>query len=60
MKPVNTMSFVRQCEPRSEPADKILFETARKQLALENGDVTCENNVIAVKDTDNYLIPERR
>ena len=30
------MNFVRQCEPRSESVDKILFETTKKQLALVN------------------------
>ena len=36
MKSVNIMNFVRQCEPRSESVDKILFETTKKQLALVN------------------------
>ena len=36
MKSINVMNFVRQCEPRSEEVDKILFETTKKQLALVN------------------------
>ena len=36
IKSVNIMNFARQCEPRSESVDKILFETTGKQLALVN------------------------
>ena len=36
MKSVNIMNFARQCEPRNESVDKVLFETTKKQLALVN------------------------
>ena len=34
MKSVNIMNFARQCEPRSEEVDNLLFETTKKQLEL--------------------------
>ena len=36
MKIVNVMNFVRQCEPRFENADPVLFESTRNRLALVN------------------------
>ena len=36
LKSVNIMNFVRQCEPRNEEVDKLLFDTTKKQLELVN------------------------
>lgn len=36
MKSVHIMNFARQCEPRSEEVDKILFSVTEKQLDLVN------------------------
>ena len=34
MKSVNIMNFVRQCEPRNEETDALLFRTTAQQLEL--------------------------
>lgn len=34
MKIVNIMNFVRQCDPRMEDSERILFETAKEQVAM--------------------------
>lgn len=34
MKVINIMNFVRQCDPRLEDSEKILFDTTRQQVAL--------------------------
>lgn len=36
MKSVNIMNFARQCEPRNEEVDRLLFDTTAKQLELVN------------------------
>ena len=36
MKTVHIMNFARQCEPRNEEVDRILFDVTRKQLDLVN------------------------
>ena len=34
MRTVNIMNFVRQCDPRMEDSERILYETTAAQVAL--------------------------
>lgn len=50
MKILNVMNFVRQCEPRSESADKVLFSTTKAELELMK-ELDVENTFLLQYDT---------